>query len=179
MEQGVRIDRSLRLDVPRDRVVRELDRALLRDRVLELGQATRHLGRVVRIADGDSHGGFRSFLVEARAAEGEILEGEAQGLGVGELALEAVERRLQRREFVLFEPELGQKVVLGAQGVELFAGELVSLRVEGDSEVDQLRAVRVEPAGERLVRHFGIALDSRLDVPGGQRPPLRHEEGNE
>ncbi len=102
-EEGVGIHRALGLDVPADRVVRELDRALLRDRVLELRQAARHLGRVVGIADLDPHGGLRRLLVEAGPAEGEVLEGEAQRLRIGELAFEHVERGLQRRELVLLE----------------------------------------------------------------------------
>src|SRR6266849_2065127 len=48
-EQSVRIDRALALAVTGDRVVRELDRPLLRDRTLELHQPSRHLGRVVGV----------------------------------------------------------------------------------------------------------------------------------
>ena len=105
-EEGIRVHRALGLDVAADRVVRELDRPLLRDRVLELRQPAGHLGRVVGIADLDAHGGLGRLLVEAGPAESEVLEREAQRLRVGELALEHVERGLQRRELVLLELEL-------------------------------------------------------------------------
>jgi hypothetical protein len=51
--------------------------------------------------------------------------------------------------------------------------------VERDAEGDQLGAVGVEAARERLVGHLRVALDGRLDVARGQRPPLGHEEGDE
>ena len=116
---------------------------------------------------------------EARPAEREVLQREAQRLGVGELALEQVERGRQGGELVVVQLELVEEVVLGAQRVELLAGELVALGVERHAERDQLRAVGVEAACERLVAHLGVALDVRLHVPGGQRPPLGHQEGDE
>jgi hypothetical protein len=178
-EEGVGVDGPLRLLVPADRVVGELDGALLRDRVLELRQAARHLGGVVRVAHLDAHGGLRRLLVETWAAEREVLQGKPQRLGVRELALEHVESGLERGELVLLQLELGQEVVFGAQRVELLAGELVALRVERDAEGDELGAVGVEAAREGLVGHLRVALDGRLDVTRGQRPPLGHEEGDE
>ena len=118
-------------------------------------------------------------LVEAAAAEREVLEREPQRLRVGELALEQVERGQKRRELVVAELELREEVALRAQRVELLARELVALRRERDAERDQLRAVGVEAARERLVGHLGVALDARLDVTRGQRPPLGHQEGDE
>ncbi len=70
-------------------------------------------------------------VAEARAAEREVLEREPQRLGVRELPLERVERRLQRGELVVVELELVEEVVLRAERVELLAGELVALRVSG------------------------------------------------
>src|SRR5207237_6636051 len=67
----------------------------------------------------------------------------------------------------------------GAERVELLAGELVALGMERDAERVQLGAVGVEAPREGLVRHLGVALDVLLDVPGGQRPPLCHEERDE
>ena len=111
-----------------------------------------------------------------RAAEREVLQREPQRLGVGEAAFEEVEAGLQRGELLVVELELGQEVALRAQRVQLLAGELVALAVERHAERDELRAVGVEAPRERLVAHLLIALDVRLDVARGQRPPLRHQE---
>ncbi len=173
------VDRPLALLVPADRPVVELDRPLLRDRRLELREATRHLGRVVGVAHVDPLGGVGRGRVEPRPAEGEVLEREPQRLGVGELALEQVEAGLERRELVVGQLELGEEVALGAERVELLAGELVTLRVERDAQPDQLRTIGVEAARERLVRHLRVALDVLLHVARGERPPLGHEEGDE
>ena len=174
-----RVHRPLGERVARDRVVRELDRPLLRDRALELRQPAGHLDGVVGVADLDADGGLRRQLAEAGPAEREVLQREPQRLRVGELAVEEKERRLERGELLVAELELREEVLLRAQRVELLAGELVPLRVERHAEPDELRAVRVEAARERLVRHLGVALDVRLDVAGRERPPLRHQEGDE
>src|SRR5213076_1253208 len=100
-------------------------------------------------------------------------------LRVGELPLEQVEGGLERRELVVVELQLVQEVVLRAEGVELLPGELVTLRLEGHAEREQLGAIRVEAACERLVRHLRVALDVRLDVPSGEEAALGHEKGDE
>ena len=110
------------------------------------------------------------------AAEREVLQRKPQRLGVGETTFEQEEAGLQRGQLLVVELELGQEVALRAQRVQLFAGELVALRVERHAECDELRAVRVEAARERLVAHLLIALDVRLDVARRQRAPLRHQE---
>ncbi len=112
-------------------------------------------------------------------AERQVLQREPQRLGVGELAVEVEQRRLQRRQLVVLEVEPVEEVVLGAQRVELLAGELVALRMERHPEPGELGAVRVEPPRERLVGHLRVALDVALHVAGGQRPALRHQEGDE
>src|SRR4029450_7344321 len=61
----------------------------------------------------------------------------------------------------------------------LFAGELVTLRLERDPERQQLGAVGGEAPREGLVRHLLIALDVLLHVACGQRSPLGHEEGHQ
>ena len=91
-------------------------------------------GGVVGRADADALRGVGARLVEAGAAEGQVLEREPQRLGVGELAVEVEQRRLQRRELVVLEVEPVEEVVLGAQRVELLAGELVALRMERHPE---------------------------------------------
>ena len=177
--ERVRVQRPLRHLVALRRPVGELDRALLGDRRLELRQAARELGRVVRRADAHALGGVGAGVLEAGPAEREVLEREPQRLGVGELAVEVEERRLQRRELVVLEVEPVEEVVLGAEGVELLARELVALGVERHPEARQLGPVGVEPARERLVGHLRVALDVALHVARGQRPPLRHQERDE
>ena len=159
-----------------DAPVVELQRPLLRDRGLELAQPARQLGRVVRIADLDAHGGLGRRLREARPAQREVLESKPERLGVRELPLEEVEAGLERGELVVGELERRQEVVLGAERVQLLARELVALGLERDAEGEQLRAIRVEAAGERLVRHLRVALDVLLDVARRERAALGHEE---
>ncbi len=161
------------------RPVAELDRALLRDRCLELRQAPCELGGVVGRAHADALLGVDAGLVEAGPAEGEVLEREPERLGVGELAVEVEQRRLERRELVVLEVEPVEEVVLGAQRVELLAGELVPLGMERHAEARELRPVGVEAPREGLVGHLGVPLDVALDVTGGQRPALGHQEGDE
>ena len=128
--QRVRVQRPLRHLVSLRRPVRELDRALLGDRGLELREASGELGRVVGCADADALGGGRAGVLEAGPPEREVLEREPQRLRVGELAVEVEERGLQRGELVVLQVEPVEEVVLGAERVELLAGELVALRVE-------------------------------------------------
>ena len=142
-------------------------------------EPSRHLGRVVRVEHLDAHGSLRRVIAEARAAEGEVLESQAERFGVRELAFEQVERGLQRRELVVVELELAQEVVFGAERVELLARELVALGLERHSEREQLGTVRVEPARERLVRHLRVALDVGFHVSRGEQPALGHEKGDE
>src|SRR5439155_19107975 len=92
-------------------------------------------------------------LGEPRSPEREVLQREPQRLGVRELPLEQVERGLQRCELVVLEVELRQEVLLGAKRVELFARELVALRLHRHTELAQLMSIRVEAPRERLVRH--------------------------
>src|SRR6185295_13369441 len=90
-----------------------------------------------------------------------------------------VERGLERGELLVLELELGEEVLLRAERVELFARELVTLRLERNPERQQLGAVGVEAPREGLVRHLLVALDVLLHVAGGQRSPLRHQEGHQ
>ena len=172
------IERPLLLLVAVDRPVAELDRALLRDRALELAEAALQLRRVVGIAhlDADRGAGRRRGERPGRAAEREVLQRQPQRLGVREAPFEQEEARLERGQLLVVELELGQEVALGAQRVELLARELVALRVERHAECDELCAVGVEAPRERLVAHLLVALDVRLDVARRQRAPLRHQE---
>ena len=144
----------------------------------ELAEAPLELGRVVRVADERAYRGVGRGRREAAggAAEREVLQREPERLGVGEPPLEQVEARLQRRELLVVELELGEEVALRAQRVQLLAGEFVALAVERHAERDELRAVRVEAPRERFVAHLLVTLDVRLDVARGERPPFRHQE---
>src|SRR6185437_5693912 len=120
-EERVGVQRSFALLVPRDRPVVEADGALLRDRVLELGQPARRLGRVVRIEHLDPARRLGRGLDEAGPTEREVLQRQPQRLRVRELPLEEVEGGLERGELLVLELELGQEVLLGAERVELLA----------------------------------------------------------
>ena len=178
-EERVGVDGSLAALVANDRPVLELQRPALRDRALELCEPPGQLGRVAGVVQLDRASRLRRRLLEARPAEREVLQRETQRLGVRELALEQVEAGLKRRELLVGQLERRQEVALRAQPVELFARELVALRVERNAQRQQLGAVGVEASGERLVRHLLVALDVLLDVPGGQRATLGHQEGDE
>ena len=180
-EQSVRVDRALLLAVARDRPVVELGGALLGDRALELAEPAGHVGRVVGVVDLDldaQRGGRRS-RGEARAAEREVLQREAQRLRVRELSLEHVEGGLERRELVVGKLERREEVLLRRQRVELLAGELIALRLERHSERQELGPVGVEAPRERLVRHLLVALDVLLHVARRQRPTFGHQECHE
>jgi hypothetical protein len=127
----------------------------------------------------DLHGRLPARLEWGRPAEREILERKSKRLGVSEAAVEEMERRLERCKLVVLEIESGEEVLLGAQRVELLAGELVSLGMERDAERDQLASVGVEAPCKSLVGHLRVPLDICLDVPRGDRPTLRHEVGDE
>ncbi len=176
-EEGVRVDRPLRLLVPLHREIAELHRPALRDRALELREPPRHLLRVVRVVD--LHGRLPAGLERGRPAECEILEREPKRLGIGEAPVEEMERRLQRCQLVVLEIEGREEVLLGAQRVELFPGELVPLGMEWHAERDQLAPVGVEAPCKGLVGHLRVPLDVGLHVSRGDRPTLRHEVGDE
>ena len=112
VEERVRVECALGVLVARDRPVVELDRALLRDRAFELCQASGHLGRVVGVEHLDAQRGGARRLGESGAAEREVLQREPQRLCVRELALEQIERRLERRELLVLELELGEEILL-------------------------------------------------------------------
>ena len=172
--QAVGVDRAHGLLVGGDRPVAEDHGALLGDRRLELLQAHRDLGR--EAAPEQVHGDLgRGVVGRVRAPEREILEGQAQRLGVGELPVEQVHGGRQRGQLGVVQLERRQEVVLLQQAVELLAREVVALRLERHAEREQLAAVRVEAPREGLVRHLGVALDGLFDVARRGRAALGHE----
>ena len=71
--------------------------------------------------------------------------------------------------------ERGEEVVFARQRVELFAGELVAIRLDRHAQREQLGAVGIEAAREGLVGHVVVALDSVLGVARSDRPLLGHD----
>ena len=128
-EEPVRVDRALLLAVARDRPVVELGGALLRDRALELAEPAGHVGRVVRVVDLDLDAQCCRCRRrrEAGTAEREVLQRQPKRFRVRELALEHVERGLERGELVVRELERREEVLLRRERVQLLAGELVAL----------------------------------------------------
>jgi hypothetical protein len=117
----------------------------------------------------------------ARPPPGDLLQGQAQRLGVGELAVQERERELQRRELLVGERDRRQVEVLRPQRVVLLLGDPVErpLDRELDPERVELRAVGVEAAGERVLVHAAVALDVAPDLERGDGPPLRHQVGDQ
>src|SRR6476469_979621 len=176
--EAVGIDRTRGLLVGGDRPVAEDHGALLRDGRLELLQTNRDLRREATAQQAHRH--FRGGVVGGvRAAEREVLEGEAQRLGVGELAVEQMHRGRERGELGIRQVEAGQEVVLLQERIQLLAGEVVALRLQWHAESEQLAAIGIEAARECLVRHFRVALDGLLDVASGGGAPLRHQVRHE
>jgi hypothetical protein len=181
IEQVIRVDFPFRALVALDRVVDELDRLAPRDGGLDLRQALRELTPAGR---GGYRHGDRALLggsEGARAAPGELLESQAQRLGVREAPVEQRERSLKRRQLAVVELDRRQVEVLRRErvelGLEVPLGRLLDL--ERDAERLQLRPIRIEAAGERVVVHLAVALHVLLDLERGHGPALRHQERHE
>ena len=114
----------------------------------------------------------------ARPAPGDLLQRQAQRLGVGELAVEQPERGAQRGELGVGELDRRQVVVLRRQRVELGLEEALGglLDLERDPEALELGAVGVEAARERVLVHRAVALDLALDLERRHRAAVRHQE---
>ena len=112
-------------------------------------------------------------------APGDLLEGEAQRLGVGEAAVgEQREGGAQRGQLVIGELDRFEVEVLRRQRVELGLEEALArlLDPELDPEALELGPVGVEAPREGVVVHVAVALDLALDLQGGNRPALSHQE---
>ena len=181
VEQVVGVDLAGPHLVALHRVVVEGDRLAAEDRRLDLGQA---LGQVVAAGaagEAERQRAVRGRLQRRRAAPGDLLQREAQRLGVGELAVEQRQRELQRGELLVGERDRREVEVLGAQRVVLLLGDAVDGAVDGqvDPERLELGAVGVEAARERVLVHAAVALDVAADLQRGHRAPLRHEVRDE
>ena len=112
-------------------------------------------------------------------APGDLLQGQAQRLGVGEFAFgEQHQRRAHRRQLVVVELDRVEVEVLRRQRVELGLEKALAglLDPELDSEALELGSVRVEAPREGVVVHVAVALNLALDLERRNRPPLSHQE---
>ncbi len=180
-QQQVRVDLA-RLGAPGlHREVLELDPLAPVDRRVDLGQAARQLRPAGRRGDAEPDRALGRRVERARPAPGDLLEREPQRLGVGELAVEQAQRRLQGGELGV--GELDRRQVEGAarERVVLLLGEPVGRLVDAqvDAQRVELRAVGVEAPSEGVLRHVGVAFDVATDLRGGDRTPFRHQVGDQ
>ena len=97
-EQVVGVDLARAGRVARHRVVVERDRLVAEDRRLDLRQALREVVAAGRRRDAERDASAARARAAGSAAPGDLLQREAQRLGVGELAVQQRQRRLQRGE---------------------------------------------------------------------------------
>ncbi len=160
------------------RVVAELDRLAAGDRGLDLGQPLRHLPAPAGLGELDVDRRGAPLLQGARASPRDLLERQAQRLGVGELAVEQPERRAQGGQLPVGELDRAQVVVLGGKGVELGLEEPLGrlLDLQGDPQALELGTIGVEAPREGVVVHRAVALDLALDLECRDRAPVGHQE---
>jgi hypothetical protein len=177
VEQVVGIDLARARLVAGHRVVVEGDRLVAEDRGLDLRQA---LGEVVAAGRRGDAQRDRPLLGRPQwvgPAPRDLLQRQPQRLGVGELAVEQRQRRLERGELGVGEGDGGEVEVLRSQRVVLLLGDAVDRALDGqrDSQRLQLRAVGVEAPREGVLVHRAVALDVTADLERRDRPPLGHE----
>ncbi len=177
-DEVVRIDLAIHGRVPLHRVVAELDRLAARDRGLDLGEALGELPASRRGRHRHLDRGLLAVAERALAAPRDLLKGQPQGLGVGELAVEQRQRGAQGGELAVGELDGRQVVVLGRKRVQLGLEESLTRLVdlEGDAEALELGPVGVEAARERILVHRRVALDLLLDLERRNGAAVRHQE---
>ena len=180
-QQVVRVDLAQRGLARLHRVVLELDPLAAVDRGVDLGQAARELAAAGRGGDAEADRLARVRAERARAPPGDLLQRQAQRLGVGELAVEQRQRGLQRCALVVGERDRRQVEGLGRERVVLLLGEAVGRLVHAqvDAERVELRPVGVEATRERVLGHIRVALDVAADLRRGHRASLRHQVRDE
>ena len=180
-QQLVGIDLAQRGVARLHREVLELDPLAAVDRGVDLGQARGELRAAGRARDAEPDGALHRRVERARAAPGELLEREPERLGVRELPLEQAQRGLERRQLGVGERDGREEERLGRERVVLLLGEAVRGPVDRqvDPERVELRAVGVEAARERVLRHVRVALDVAADLRRGHRPPFCHQVGDQ
>ena len=177
VEQLVGVDAALRDLAGLHREVLELDPLAAVDRGVDLGQAGGDLGAAGRRGDAEADRALLGRVERARAPPGDLLQREPQRLGVGELAVEQLQRGLQRRVLLVGEGDRREVEGLGRERVVLLLGEALGGLVDAqlDAERVELGAVGVEAARERVLGHVRVALDVPPDLRRRDGPPLRHQ----
>ena len=178
-DQVVGVDLALLGLAPLHRVVGELDRLAAADRGLNLGKA---LGEVAAAgARGHRHLDRSALALDqrVRVAPGDLLQSQAQRLGVGEAAVgQQQQRGAQRRQLLVGEFDRVEVEVLRRQRVELGLEEALAglLDAEDDPQTLELGSVRVEAPRERVLVHVAVPLHLPLDLERRNRPALGHQE---
>ncbi len=163
------------------RVVVEDDRLVAEDRRLDLRQARRELVAAGGGGDPQRHRALLGRAQRAGAPPGDLLQRQAQRLGVGEFAVEQAQRGLQRRELLVGEGDRRQMEVLGSQRVVLLLGGAVggTLDRELDAQRLELGAVGVEAPRERVLVHAAVTLHVAPDLQRRDGPALGHQVGDQ
>ena len=163
------------------REVVEHDRLAAEDRGLDLGQALTQLvaARGARYPERDRV--LLGRAERARAAPRDLLEREAERLGVGELAVEQVQSGIQPGELPIGELDRRQVEVLGRERVRLLLDQPVDrlLDRQEDPERLELGAIRVKAARKRVLIHRAVALDVAPNLLSGDRTPFCHQVRDE
>ena len=120
-------------------------------------------------------------LQRAGASPGDLLQREPQRLGVGELAVEQLQRGPQRRQLAIGELDRRQVEVLRRQRVVLLLDQAVDRLLDRQHNPERLElgAVGVEAARERVLVHRAVALDVAPDLRSGHGTPLSHQVGDQ
>ena len=180
-EQVVGIDAPRAHLVALHRVVVEQDRLVAEDRRLDLREASGEVVAAGRGRDAERDRALLGSLQRAGTPPGDLLQREAQRLGVGEFAVEQAQRGLQRRELLVGERDRGQMEVLRAQRVVLLLGRAVGGALDGqlDAQRFELGAIGVEAPRERVLVHAAVALHVAADLKRRDRPALGHQVGDQ
>src|SRR5215218_2336375 len=176
-QQLVRVDLAQRGLAGLHREVLELDPLAAVDRGVDLGQPAGEVAAARGGGDAEPDRLARVGAERARAAPGDLLQRQAQRLGVGELAVEQRQRRLQRGALGVGEGDRRQMEGLRRERVVLLLGEAVGGLVDAqvDPERVELGAVGVEATRERVLGHIRVSLDVAPDLRRRHRAPLSHQ----
>ena len=177
VEQLVGIDAARAEVVALHRVVLEHDRLAAEDRGLDLRQAVGDVVAAGGAGDSERDGVLLGGGQRARPAPRDLLKREPERLGVGEFAIQELERRPQSGQLRVGELDRRQMEVLRRQRVGLLLDLAVDrlLDRQHDPERLELRAIRVEAACERVLVHHAVPLDVAPDLVRGHGPTLRHQ----
>ena len=161
------------------RVVVEHDRLAAEDGGLDLGQALGDVVAAGRAGDAERDRALLRGVERAWPPPGDLLEREPQRLGVGELAVEQLQRGVERGQLLVGERDGGEVEVLRRQRVVLLLHQPVDGLLDGEHDPQglQLRAVGIEAACERVLVHDAVTLDVTPDLRRrhGRRSAIRYE----